>query len=396
VSDGGPASMAEIQGRVDPRFERVREAFAENFDARDEVGAGVAVFVDGRQVVSLQGGHADQARARRWRPDTLVNVYSTTKAMTAICAHRLVEQGRLELDAPVARYWPEFAAAGKGELLVRWLLSHRAGLAAVEAPLPPEALYDWDAMCAALAAQRPWWTPGDDHGYHAITFGWLVGELVRRIDGRSLGRYFREEVAGPLGADFWIGLPDSEHARVGELSAMPLPQPGEPEGASLAATLLSDPEGLAARAFLNPPSVAAGPNQPEWRRAEIPGANGHATADGIARVYSALACGGRADDVHVLAPESIERCREPQSRGPDRVLGISTRFGQGFMLSQDEPLSAFGPSPGAFGHPGAGGSVGFADPHARVGFGYVMNRMGPHILLDPRARTLIDAAYTSL
>jgi CubicO group peptidase (beta-lactamase class C family) len=388
--------MAEIQGRVDPAFERVREAFAQNFDARDEVGAAVAVYVDGRAVVSLHGGFADQARTRAWQPDTLANVYSTTKGMTALCAHRLVEQGRLDLDAPVARYWPEFAAEGKGELPVRWLLSHRAGLAAVREPLPPEALYDWQAMCTALAAEPPWWTPGSDHGYHALTFGWLVGELVRRIDGRSLGGYFREELAGPLGADFQIGLPDREHGRASELSAIPPPEAGDAEGASLVAAFLSDPEGIAARAFLNPPSMAAGPNLPEWRRAEIPGANGHATADGIARVYAALARGGRMDGVHVLAPESIERCREEQSRGPDRVLGIHTRFGQGFMLSQDEPLAAFGPNRGAFGHPGAGGSVGFADPQAKLGFGYAMNRLGPNILLDPRAQALIDAAYASL
>jgi CubicO group peptidase (beta-lactamase class C family) len=388
--------MAEIQGRVDPAFERVREAFAENFAKRDELGAAVAVYVDGRAVASLYAGHADLAGTRAWQPDTLANVYSTTKGMTALCAHRLVEQGRLDPDAPVARYWPEFAAEGKAELPVRWLLSHRAGLAAVKQTLPPEALYDWDAMCTALAAERPWWPPGEDHGYHALTFGWLVGEVVRRIDGRSLGRYFAEEVAGPLGADFRIGLPDREHGRAAELSALPLPQESDGEGASLAAAFLSDPEGIAARAFMNPPSMAAGPNVPEWRRAEIPGANGHASADGIARVYAALARGGRAGDVHVLAPESIERCRREQSHGPDRVLGIRTRFGQGFMLSQDEPLAAFGPNPGAFGHPGAGGSLGFADPEAKLAFGYVMNRLGPNILLDPRAQALIDAAYASL
>jgi CubicO group peptidase (beta-lactamase class C family) len=341
----------------------------------------------------LWAGHADQARTRPWQRDTLVNVWSTTKGMTAICAHRLVEQGKLDLDAPVARYWPEFAAQGKGELPVRWLLSHRAGLAAVKEVLPPEALYDWDAMCKALAAERPWWTPGEDHGYHAITFGWLVGEVVRRIDGRSLGRYFREEVAGPLGADFRIGLPDSEHGRVAEMSAIP---PPGPDGMPFLNALLSDPDGLTARAFANPPSIAAGANVPEWRRAEIPGANGHATAEAIARVYSALAVGGRVDGVDVLSPESIERCRDEQSRGLDRVLQIPTRFGQGFMLSQDEPLTSFGPNPGSFGHPGAGGSVGFADPQAKLSFGYAMNRMGPHILIDPRAQALIDAAYASL
>ncbi len=385
----------EISGTCDAAFEGVRQAFEANFWAPGEVGAAVAVVVDGRPMVDLWGGSADQARTRAWQRDTLVNVYSTTKGMAALCAQRLVDAGALELDAPVARYWPEFAAAGKRDIPVRWLLSHRAGLAAVRDTLPDEALYDWHAMCRALAAETPWWQPGETHGYHALTFGWLVGEVVRRIDGRSPGRYFREEVAGPLGAEFHIGLPDSEHGRVAEMGPIPLSEPGA-EGASLAALMMSDPQGVTARAFLNPPSMALGPNVPEWRRAEIPGANGHATARGIARIYGALARGGEQDGVRVLSRAGIERCRQEQACGLDLVLRISTRIGQGFMLSQALPLAAFGPNPGSFGHPGAGGSVGFADPEARVGFGYVMNRMGPHILLDPRADRLIDAVYDAL
>jgi CubicO group peptidase (beta-lactamase class C family) len=309
--------------------------------------------------------------------------------MTALCAQRLIDHGRLALDAPVARYWPEFAAAGKERMPVRWLLAHKSGLAAIRETLPDEALYDWTAMCTALAAEQPWWTPGDGHGYHAVTFGWLVGELVRRVDGRSLGRYFREEVAGPLGAEFHIGLPDAQHGRVAEMGAIPL-DPGDADG-SLGSIMLADPTGLAAKAFMNPPSMLRGPNVPEWRRAEIPGANGQADALSIARIYGALAGG-----TSLLSREGIERCREEQSHGKDRVLQISTRIGQGFMLSQQLPLASFGPSAGAFGHPGAGGSVGFADPSTRVGFGYVMNRMGPNILLDPRADALIDAVYASL
>ena len=388
-------TTASISGSCDDAFEGVRRVFEQNFRERNDVGAGVSVVVDGRCVVELWGGHADAARTRPWQRNTLVNVYSTTKGMAALCAQRLVDAGKLDLDAPVARYWPEFAAAGKERLPVRWLLSHRAGLAAVRADLPGEALYDWDAMCRALAAETPWWTPGERHGYHAVTFGWLVGEVVRRIDGRSLGRYFREEVAKPLGADFHIGLPDAEHARVAEMGAIPPPEPGG-EGMSLAALIAGDLTSVAARAFLNPPSMMRGPNVPEWRRAEIPGANGHATAHGIARIYGALARGGEQDGVSVLSRAGIERCREEQSFGRDHVLQISTRVGQGFMLSQNAPLAAFGPSPGAFGHPGAGGSVGFADPSRRVGFGYVMNRMGPHILLDPRADALIGAVYRAL
>jgi CubicO group peptidase (beta-lactamase class C family) len=394
-----------IHGECDPRLRAVREAFEEGFRSRDEVGAAVCVTLDGEPVVDLWAGHADQAKTRAWQRDTLVNVYSTTKGMTALCAHRLVERGQLDLDAFVTDYWPEFKQAGKHEIPVRWLLSHRAALPAVAQPLPPEALYDWDAMTTALAAQAPWWKPGEQHGYHVLTFGWLVGEVVRRISGRSLGTFFREEFAEPLGLDFHIGLDAGEHPRAAELSELPMQSAGRGDanadaahdgGPKLLDLVFSDPEGMTARAFLNPPSIAAGPNVPAWRSAEIPGANGHGTARSVARIYGALARGGAQDGVGVLAPESIERCRLEQSSGHDAVLGIETRFGAGFMLSQDRPDAAFGPNPGAFGHPGAGGSVGFADPEARLGFAYVMNRMGPHILLDPRATALIDAVYASL
>jgi CubicO group peptidase (beta-lactamase class C family) len=383
----------EILGTCDAAFAGVRRAFEENFEKRGEIGAAVAVVVDGRARVDLWSGSADQAGTRPWKRDTLVNVYSTTKGMTALCAQRLVDAGRLDLDAPVARYWPEFAAAGKSALPVRWLLSHRSGLAAVRDTLPGEALYDWQAMCTALAAETPWWEPGSAHGYHALTFGWLVGELVRRIDGRSLGRFFREEIAGPLGAEFHIGLPDAQHGRAAELGTLPLDPAAE---GSLASVMLEDPAGVSARAFTNPASVLRGVNIPEWRRAEIPGANGHANALGIARVYGALARGGELGGVRVLSSEGVARCAQEQSHGKDRVLRISTRFGQGFMLSQPLPLASFGPNEGSFGHPGAGGSVGFADPLARVGFGYVMNRPGPNILLDPRADALIHAVYQAL
>lgn len=391
----GMAETPSIAGTCDPRFARVRDVFAQNFRERDEVGAAVALTVAGRPVVDLWAGHADQLRTRPWERDTIVNVYSTTKGMAALCLHQLVEQGRVDLDAPVARYWPAFAQAGKESLPVRHLLGHRAGLAAVKALLPGEALYDWDAMVDALAAERPWWEPGTAHGYHAVTFGWLVGEVVRRVTGKSLGTYFREAVAGPLGMDFHVGLPDAEHGRVAEMSGIPMPEPGA-EGMQLGLVMMMDPEGLTARAFMNPPSMARGVNIPEWRRAEIPGANGHADARALARVYGALASGGAADGVHVLSAESIARCHAELSQGPDLVLQVETRFGHGFMLPQARPDTRIGHGPRAFGHPGAGGSIGFADPDAEVGFGYVLNRMGPHILLDPRATALIDAVYASL
>jgi CubicO group peptidase (beta-lactamase class C family) len=399
ASGGYGESMSahpEIHGHCHPRFAAVRAAFAANLQHADEIGAAVAVVVDGEPVVDLWAGHADLARTRPWERDTIVNVYSSTKGMTALCAHRLAAEGRLDLDAPVARYWPEFEQAGKADLRVRWLLGHRAGLAAVRALLPAEALYDWDAMCAALAAEAPWWTPGTAHGYHAVTFGWLVGEVVRRVTGRSLGTYFRQEIAEPLGLDFHIGLPELEHGRVAEMSTVPMgPVLPDDERLHLAAAILGDPEGLAARAFMNPPSMAFGVNHAAWRTAEIPGANGHGTARDLARVYGVLACGGRQDGVHLLDRADIARCGEEQSHGPDLVLPLSTRFGPGFMLPQARQDACFGPSPKAFGHPGAGGSVGFADPDAKVGFGYAMNRMGAHILLDPRAIALIDALYAS-
>ena len=385
----------QIDGHCDARFGAVREAFAEGFRSRNEIGSAVAVTLDGKSVVDLWAGHADLSRTRPWARDTIVNIYSCTKGMTALCAHQLVERGQLDLDAPVATYWPEFAQASKARIPVRWLLSHRSGLPAVRDMLAPEALYDWTAMCDALAAQSPWWEPGTHHGYHAVTFGWLVGEVVRRITGRSLGTYFREEIAEPLGLDLHIGLADAEHGRVAEMSEIPTDQV-DPDALGLAQVVFSDPEGMAARAFVNPPSMALGPNNPEWRRAEIPGANGHGAARDLARVYGALARGGTVDGIRMLSAESVARCASEQSFGPDQVLQISTRFGLGFMLPQERPDARFGPSKRAFGHPGAGGSLGFADPEHRVGFGYVMNRMGPHILLDPRAVALIDAVYKSV
>lgn len=384
-----------IHGQCDARFAAVREAFAEGFRSRNEIGAAVAVVHDGAPVVDLWAGDADMARSRPWRQDTIVNIYSCTKAMTAICAHQLVARGQLDLDAPVARYWPEFAQAGKQDVRVRWLLSHRSGLAAVREPLPPEALYDWDAMCAALAAEKPWWEPGTAHGYHAVTFGWLVGEVVRRITGRSLGTYFHQEIAEPLGMDLHIGLADSEHERVAEMSPIPIEEATE-DMVSLGQVILADPQSMPALAFINPPSLLAGPNVPEWRRAEIPGANGHGSARDLARVYGALARGGTVDGVSVLDADGIARCAHEASHGKDLVLQVTTRFGNGFMLPQARDDAHIGTSRHSFGHPGAGGSVGFADPENKIGFGYVMNRMGPHILLDPRAIALIGAVSKSL
>jgi CubicO group peptidase (beta-lactamase class C family) len=383
--------MLSIEGQCDPRFEKVRDAFAANFESRGEVGAAAAVTMNGRLVVDLWGGYMEKERARPWTRDTLVNVYSTTKGLTAICAHRLVDAGALDLDAPVARYWPEFAQAGKEKIPVRWLLSHRAGLPAVKKPLPVEAIYDWDAMCAAIAEQGPWWEPGTKHGYHALTFGWLVGELVRRISGMNLGTYFRKEIAEPLGLDAHIGLDARHDSRTADIiPAPPLP----PDQANQMRQMMGG--SLMGKALNNPPFFERrnAVNSREWRAAEVPAANGHTTARSLARLYGALALGGDLDGVRVLTPAGIERCYTEQSFGPDAVLVIQTRFGSGFMLTQ--PGWPLGQNPRVFGHPGAGGSIGFADPDARIGFGYTMNQMGQGIVTFERSGAITRALYECL
>jgi CubicO group peptidase (beta-lactamase class C family) len=384
----------EIHGHCAKGFEGVRDTLAASFERGEELGASVAIDVAGETVVDLWAGYADAAETRSWEHGTIANVYSTTKGVVAILAHRLVEQGRLDLDAPVAKYWPEFAQAGKEKIPVRWLMSHRCGLPAVRHILPDDAPYQWDTMVAALAAETPWWEPGTEHGYEAVTYGWLVGEVIRRITGKSVGTVLREELAGPLGIDFAIGIPASEDARCADLKApLPISPEGEP---NLLQLILSDPTSVTALAFLNPPSLMLPGvvNSRAWRGAEIPGANGHGTARALARLYGTIANGGDRDGVHVLGPEAAARAAVEQSCGMDNVLRLRTRFGLGFMLSQ--PGNDFGPNEGAFGHPGAGGSIAFADPEARVGFAYVMNRMGPYILIDPRARALVDSFYRCL
>jgi CubicO group peptidase (beta-lactamase class C family) len=388
------ANRVEIHGTCDARFARVRDLFTEQLENPEEVGASLAVTLGGATVVDLWGGHADAERTRPWDADTLVNLFSTTKGMAALCAHRLVEQGKLDLDAPVAKYWPEFAQADKGAIPVRWLLDHSAGLVAVEKPLPPAAMFEWDTMCAALAEQAPWWEPGTAHGYHALTFGWLVGEVVRRASGKSVGTYFRDEIAGPLGADLFIGTPAAHDARIAELIPGPLPKL-DGSGDDMITKLLAAAKPYALKAFMNPMMLPGAFNTRDWRGAEIPAANGHGTARGLVRVYSALANCGSLDGVHVLSQDSIDRARAPQRGGPDLVLPLPTKHSLGYQLGTEaEPI---GPNPRAFGHSGAGGSFGFADPEAQVAFGYAMNRMESGLfLIGPRATALMNAVFASL
>lgn len=380
---------APIGGTVEPAFDAVRDAFAENFAARDEAGASVCIVVDGTVVTDLWGGWRDGDRRRPWERDTLVNVFSVGKAVAALCVARLVGQGRLSYDDPVARVWPEFGARDKSRITVRQLLSHRAGLPALREPLPDRAIFDWHGMCAALAGEAPWWEPGTAHGYHVNTFGFLVGEVVRRTTGRSLGATVHQEITGPLAADFHIGVPRPDLPRVADFLGL-AEVPERARAGQLTAGQLMEWQ-----AYFNPPSLSGSGvvNSAEWRTAEMPSTNGHATARGIARLYEALAGGGRCDGTEIVAAATLAEAVNEAVYGDDLILHRPSRFGLGFQLTQAErPL---GPNAGSFGHFGAGGSLGFCDPEAKVAFGYTINTMGPR-WQNPRNQALIDACYHCL
>ena len=367
----------------DERFLPVRRAFDANFDAGLEVGASVVVTVDGKPVVDLWRGDADAA-GKPWQEDTIVNVYSTTKTMAAIAVLVLVDRGDVDLDAPVATYWPGFERGGKEAVLVRHVMSHSAGLAGFDPALDrTEQLYDWDGVCERLAAQTPWWTPGDGSGYHAVTQGFLQGEIVRRVDGRSVGRFFRDEVAAPLGADFHMGL-DAEHdARVGDMIA---------DAGRLGGGV--KPDSIAGRTLASVRMTGEEPKTRAWRVAELPAVGGIGNARSVARIHSALACGGTVDGVRLLSAATVERILDVQTDGTDRVLGFPVRFGMGFGLNHDGfPLS---PNPRTFFWGGWGGSFALIDLDARLTVSYVMNRMEPNLLADRRGGSLVLAAYASL
>jgi CubicO group peptidase (beta-lactamase class C family) len=383
------ADVPEIHGTCDPRFAGVREALARNFRDHGEVGAAVALTLDERPVVDLWAGWADGARSRPWQRDTLVDVFSVGKAMVTLALLILVERGRVDLDAPVARYWPEFAAAGKDGVTVRMVLAHRAGLPAIRRLLPRFAMYDWAAMTDALAAETPWWEPGRTHGYHVNTFGFLVGEIVRRVSGTTVGAFFRREIAGPLDADFHFGIGPDDDARTADYTFEGEPPEAPDDGDGDAHAL------LLRRVYLNPPGISGlgTVNSRAWRAAEMPSTNGHATARALARIYGALACGGATGGVRCLRAATIDHAIIEASSGTDAVLQRPSRFGLGFQLTQPErPLGTHARS---FGHFGAGGALGFADPEARLAFGYTMNQAGPR-WQNPRNRALIDAVYAAL
>ena len=387
--------MTEIAGTVEPGFEGVADAFARNFSEHGEVGAATAVYVGGRKVVDLWGGVADREQATPYAEDTLQLVFSTTKGATAACANLLAQRGDLDIDAPVAEYWPEFKAQGKGDIPVRWLLCHKAGLPYVDATLTFEEALAWDPVIRALEDQAPVWEPGTAHGYHATTYGWLVGEVVRRVTGKSLGTFFADEIAGPLGLEFWIGLPDEQQHRVAPLVTWEKPK--DPAIAALMEQFMG-PDTLLGKALGAPSMLFTETddawNRPELRAAEIPAANGVTNARSLARFYAGLTGtveGGPA--APLLDRDQVDKARERQTFGPDKVLMLETTFGLGFFISSE--MARYGAA-GSFGHTGAGGSVGFTDPENGIGFGYVMNRMMQSLTGDPRSAGLIQAVYDAI
>jgi CubicO group peptidase (beta-lactamase class C family) len=418
-TDQHDAGQAAIGGDVAAGFEGVRAAFERNFAEHGDVGAACAVYVEGRKVVDLWGGVADVATGAPYRQDTLQLVFSSTKGATALCANLLAQRGELDVDAPVSEYWPEFAAAGKGDVPVRWLLCHKGALPYVSTPLSLEDSLVWERPVEALAAQAPEWAPGTAHGYHAVTYGWLVGEVIRRVSGRSVGAFFAEEVAGPLGLEFWVGLPEAQHARVAPLTNRGLrrrPPAGAPapaaDGAGMEAeeppTLtemieqLLGPGSLLVKALAGTMSASGEGNftgegvfnRPDVWSAEIPSANGITDARSLARMYAGTIGaveGGPAGPL--LSADQMAAATELQTTGADSVLVFPTTFGLGYMLSS--PFSPYG-GPRGFGHSGAGGSLGFADPEHGIGFGYAMNRMLANLSGDPRSTGLVAAVYDAI
>lgn len=377
---------------VEPEFARVQEAFERNFAERGEVGASVCVTVDGETVVDLWGGTFER--------DTVGVVWSCTKGAVALCAHMLAARGALDLDAPVTQYWPEFGKNGKEGMPVRYLLCHQAGLAAFRDPIPEGGFCDWDLIVERLAEQEPLWEPGTRNGYHALTFGHLVGELVRRVDGRSVGQFFADEIAGPLSLDFWIGLPEEIESRVAPTIPADPPGPGDAMPSFYAAAF-TDPTSVASMVLMNcggllfPGAI----DTREYYAAEIPAANGITNARGLAGMYRALAIGGEG----LVKPEQIPVMgRVVAATSRDATMLVPTRWGLGFHgLMDNRHLPP--PDDGsfllpdtAFGHSGMGGSFGFCDPAARLSFGYTMNKQGTSTAIDERCQSLIDAVYGCL
>ncbi|MGQ3049214.1 MAG: serine hydrolase domain-containing protein [Niveispirillum sp.] len=387
-----------IHGYCTPKFEGVRAEFARNFENRGEIGASVAIYVGGTLEVSLWGGVADAASSRAWEEDTLAAIFSSTKGLSATCMHILADRGLITFDAPVARYWPEFAANGKAGITVGMVLAHQAGMPVFREPLPDAGLTDWRLIVSRLEAEAPVWAPGTQSGYHAVTIGYLLGEILRRVTGRTIGQFLRDNVAGPLGADVWIGLPAELHDKVAT-AYFDAPSPDS----ALFRKIVEEPQSLAGLLVFNsgndhtPESV----NSAARRSAENPSAGGIASAKGLARVYAPLALDGSVDGLRLVSRDMLPYMRYVRSAAAiDPILQVATAFTSGFSKSWGDRRRGEGEhaiiGEQAFGTAGAGGSMGFADPQAQMSFGYVMNRLGPGIALNNRCQSLIDAAYTAL
>jgi CubicO group peptidase (beta-lactamase class C family) len=375
--------MADIEGTCETAFEGVRSVLSTQLDSGADLGASVAVFLHGEPVVDIWGGYCDEAKTVPWERDTITNVWSTTKTMTFVCALILADRGELDFDAPVAKYWPEFAAAGKEGVLVRHLMGHTAGLSGWQEPVAAEQLADWELCTSLLAAQAPWWEPGSGSGYHAVTQGYLIGEVVRRITGESIGQWFAREVAKPLEADFHIGLPESEDGRVGNVIPPPALNPEEFGGAL--------PEFLLAT-FMNPPLDASMAHHAWWRRAEIPAANGQGNARSVAAVQSIIAGRGQARGVRLMSEATTDRIFESQANGIDKVLGVPLQFGMGYGLGTAE--MPIGPRSCYWG--GYGGSIIVMDQETELTVCYVMNRMESGLVGDVRGFSVVLAAVMGL
>lgn len=374
--------MTDIHGHCEDRFAGVKAAFANNFQNHDEIGASVAITHEGEYVVDLWAGHLTRDKSQAWQEDTITNVWSSTKTMAAMCLLVLADRGEVDLHAPVAKYWPEFSAAGKDKVEVRHFLSHMAGLSGMDAKIEGDALYDWDWMTRQLAAQAPWWDPGTASGYHALTQGHLIGEVVRRVTGQSLGTFFKQEIADPLGADFHIGTDDAHVPRISPLE--PPPQNVTP----------ANDGSVASRTFANPAVDARQAMESGWRKAEIPAANGHGNARSIVRIQTAMANGGEAFGKRILSEAGTRRVFEQQSSGVDLVLGMPIMYGMGYGINN--PAMPLGPNKHIAYWGGYGGSIVIIDLDARLCISYVMNRMEQGTTGDVRGLSLVMAAYQSL
>jgi CubicO group peptidase (beta-lactamase class C family) len=378
--------MAELQGTCEDRFDPLRRQLQTHLDTGEELGASLVVDLDGDRVVDLWGGYRDQARTTAWDEHTIVNVWSTTKTVTALATLMLVDRGQLDVYAPIARYWPDFAAAGKEDVQVRHLLSHTSGVSGLDRPATVEDMYDAERAAARMAAQAPWWEPGTASGYHALNYGHLLGELIRRVDGRTLTQFVAQEIADPLDADFTIGAPEKAWGRIADV----VPPPPLPVDLSAA-----DPDSPAVRTLTGPLADATDANTEAWRRAEIGGANGHGNARSVARILSVIARGGEVDGVRLLSPATIDLIFDEQAHGVDLVLGVPLRWGIGYGLPQRDTLPYIPDERICF-WGGWGGSMIITDLGRRLTISYMMNRMAPGIIGSDRSAGYVREIYRTL